>query len=778
MFCLYPRLVFSNGKTRIDTVFKMSKIFFFQFNLYVAAILRTFAPWLNKTMIIMRYFFSITILCLVACASFAVPAKKGVWQTLPFNGTMTRAQLMGDEHMHYWQSTDGDMLSEQDGTFVVADMSALRANAMARRTSANSHRQRRIVRRNAIGDFTHYTGHKKGLIILVEFSDTHFLPADDSLRYTRICNEAGYSEGQFRGSVYDYFKEQSYGEFELTFDVVGPVPMDSSYAYYGKDIGGSGNDARPGLMVATACQAVDSYVDFHDYDWDGDGEVDQVMCIYAGRGQADGGNSNTIWPHEWVLEESDWNNTLTLDGCTINTYAVANERGISSIEGIGTICHEFSHCLGLPDMYDTKYKGNFGMGEWSLMDSGSYNGDGFCPSGYSSFDKYTCGWVTPVELKGDKDINNMKPLSDAAEVYMVRNDGYDDEYYLIENRQKRGWDSALPGSGLLILYVDYDRSIWEHNLVNTNNSSSIGPRNDHQRCTPFHASNSSYSYWGESGTPYPYESNDSLTNTSLPAATLYHSNADGSKLMNKGILNIRHTANGTMAFRFRNSAENIYIPEGTLFYDSFNECNGTGGNDGKWSTTIASSNFVPDFPGWTVTKGYGGYKCARFGNGSTAGQATTPPFRMRPFNEEEAPADTDVYGEALMTFKAAGWNNDGLTLQLSVEGEDAWVEPAEVTMESFAWTYYTVRLGGKGELRVTFQPEKRFLLDDVYIIKVATQFPESISTITANDPRAGLRDGYYTLDGRYMGNGGTAMPGGLYLHVNGTARRVITHIIK
>lgn len=723
----------------------------------------------------MRYVINIFIFSLVVCAAMAVPAKKGVWKTLPLNGAMVRAQLMGDEHMHYWQTEDGDMLVEEDGKFIAADMAALRANAITRRTSVNAHRQHRIGRRNAVGDFTHYTGQKKGLIILVEFSNMHFQTSNDSLLYTRICNEPGFNEGQFRGSVYDYFKAQSYGQFELTFDVVGPVQMDSIYQYYGTDVGGKGYDARPGLMVATACQAVDPYVDFHDYDWDGDGEVDQVMCIYAGLGQADGGNASTIWPHEWQLHESDWNSTLNLDGCIIDTYAVANERTNSGIDGIGTICHEFSHCLGLPDMYDTNYH-NFGMGDWSLMDSGSYNGNGFCPSGYSSFDKYTCGWVTPVELTTNQDIEGMKPLTDAPEVYLVRNDAYEDEYYLIENRQKKGWDAGLPGSGILILYVDYDHAIWEYNLVNTYYNGNEAPCNDHQRCTPFHASNSSGGYWGYSGTAYPYEGNDSLTNTSIPAASLYHPNSDGTKFMNKGILNIRRTDGGTMAFRFRNSAENIYIPERTLFYDNFSNCNGTGGNDGKWTTTIASSNFVPDAPGWTVTKGYGGYKCARFGNGSTAGCATTPPFVMRPFvEEEETPADAVVYGEALLTFKAAGWNKDGTTLRLSVEGEGAWVEPAEVTMESFAWTEYTVRIGGKGELRVTFQPELRFLLDDVSVIKVTTQFPEFISTMTASDGRLSIHNGYYTLDGRFMGCGSQTLPAGLYIYANGNTRRVIIH---
>ena len=711
---------------------------------------------------------------LVACFVMAVPAKKGIWKTLPLNGIPVTAQLMGDEHFHFWQTTDGRCLSEAEGLFQPADMEQLRATAMARRMQADAHRQRR-VRHNAIGDFTHYTGQKKGLIILVEFTNMQFLASNDSVRFTRICNEVGYSEGQFCGSVYDYFKDQSYGQFELTFDVVGPVQMDTTYQYYGQDIGKEGDDARPGLMVATACQAVDPFVDFNDYDWDGDGEVDQVMCIYAGQGQADGGNRYTIWPHEWVLSESDWGSTLTLDDCIINTYAVANERSGAGIEGIGTICHEFSHCLGLPDMYDINYGGNYGMGDWSIMDSGSYSGNGFCPSGYSSFDKFTCGWVTPTVLERNVKIEGMHPLTDSPEVYMVRNDAYENEYYLIENRQKKGWDTYLSGNGLLILYVDYDRTIWENNLVNTNMSENNIynlPANDHQRCTPFHANNST-STWGASGAAYPYQGNDSLTNTSKPAATLYHENSTGSKLMNKGILDIQRVGDGTMNFRFRNSPEEIYLPEGTLFYEGFSLCKGRGGNDDKWDTTIASSLFMPDNEGWDAVKAYGGYQCARFGNGSTAGKATTPAFSMTLADNEDAASGE--YGEALLSFRAAGWNKDGTTLTLSIEG-DGWVNPAELTMESFLWNEYTVHMGGTGKLRVTFSPEKRFLLDDVLVVKVAID-STSIVSRPSLDNVPSQPAGYYTLDGRYASNNAATLHAGLYMYIanknNRHARKVV-----
>jgi len=696
---------------------------------------------------------TLLLLLLLTMEAAAIPAKRGVKKTLPLNGVAVEAQLMGDEHLHYWQTADGRQLTEQDGQFVEADMAELRHNAMARLQRSAARRQS-LSRRKGIGDFTHYTGTKKGLIILVEFSNMAFQAANDSLRYTRICNEEGYNEGSFRGSVSDYFKAQSYGTFNLTFDVVGPVAMPQPYSYYGQDFGGRGEDRRPGEMVATACTAIDSLVDFHDYDWDGDGEVDQVMCIYAGQGQANGGEASTIWPHEWALEESDYGHVLELDSVRINTYAVANERSYNSIEGIGTICHEFSHCLGLADMYDINYDGNFGMGVWSLMDQGSYNGDGFCPAGYSSFDKYNCGWVTPVELTKDRQVTAMQPLEDKPETYMVRNDAYPDEYYLLENRQRKGWDAELPGEGMLILYVDYDHNIWEYNLVNTNNNdTSEGyPRNDHQRCTIFHANNSTSSY-SQAGSTYPYQGNDSLTNTSVPAAKLYHENLDGSKLMNKGILNITRNDDGTMAFRFRNAADEVVVPDGTLFYDTFNGCNGRGGNDGQWNTSIAGSNFVPDAEGWECTKPYGGWKCARFGNGSTAGSATTPYFDM-------------PTGEALLSFKAAGWEGDGTTLTISVE--DGVAKPSEVYMDVFSWNDYTVRLVGKGPMRVTFKPEHRFLLDDVLVQQVAADSTDVINTVPDLRP---LSAGYYSLDGRYLGTKAEALPHGIYLQVGTEARR-------
>ena len=679
-------------------------------------------------------------LALLSMGAIAIPAKKGLWTTLTLSdGTQVNAQLMGDEHMHYWQTEDGRQLSETvNGYYDDADMQALRTKAYARRQTLK-HNRRNNGRLNAIGDFMDYKGQKKGLIILVEFQNMKFQESNDRSRYERICNEPGYSEGSFKGSVYDYFYDQSYGQFELNFDVAGPVEMPNDYSYYGQDIGGSGDDAHPGEMVAAACEAVADEVNFADYDWDGDGRVDQVMCIYAGQGQADGGSSNTIWPHEWELSYSDYGQELVLDGVTIDTYAVANERRSSSIEGIGTICHEFSHCLGLPDMYDINYGGNYGMGSWSLMDQGSYNGDGFCPSGYSSFDRFTCGWVKPVELTRSQKIDNVRPLSDKGDVYIIRNGGFEDEYYLIENRQQKGWDKHVPDAGMLILHVDFDYDIWQYNLVNTkmNANNPYGyPANDHQRCTPFRPGGTGY----YSHDTYPNGNLDSLTNWSSPAAMVYNPNSDGSMLMNKGIMKIKQNSSGNMSFYFRNRPSERELPDGTLFYESFDDCIGNGGNDGAWGTTIASSALFTDNEGWTTVKPYGGYQCARFGNGAEGGRATTPVIELT--------------GTSTLTFRAAGWGKDGKGLRLSVEG-DATISPDSVQMATGRWTDYTATIEGSGAVRITFKPDKRFLIDEILVIDQETQGIDHIAidpvtelSTTAGNGSAMGNGGFYTLSGQ------------------------------
>ena len=480
-----------------------------------------------------RSFLLATLLC-VAYSLFAIPAKKE-WRTfVQPDGSTIQLMLVGDENLHYYLTRD-NVPVVRDATeqfcyakaagFTIVSTGVIAHEAKLRGDSERIHlsdvaeiesvrpyrtikgvkgmRAARGVRKLGEPDHPQYLGKKKGLIILANFSDKKFFDYLDSNngydtwnRYDAMANEEGYTnEYGAIGSVHDYYHDQSYGKFNLTFDVVGPVNLDKPYSYYGKNFGG--DDLNAPEMIVECCEAVDDEVDFTEYDWDGDGVVEEVFVLYAGYGEATGGSDDTIWPHMWnLVSASAYNNNVpddfNLDGVYIDVYACSNELygynfGTTEM-GLGVVCHEFSHCLGLPDFYDTGYGGNFGMGSWDILDQGSYNGPnglGWVPAGYTSYERNYAGWLKYTELKNNRRIINQKPLTSRGNGYVIYNDSCPSEYYILENRAQDSWDSYIPGEGLLIIHVDYDEDIWYNNLVNT-----TGQYNDHQRFTIFHASNS------------------------------------------------------------------------------------------------------------------------------------------------------------------------------------------------------------------------------------------------------------------------------------------------
>lgn len=350
----------------------------------------------------------------------------------------------------------------------------------------------------------------------------------------------------------DYFLAQSNGQFELDFDVVGPVTMSKNYGYYGND-GAYQKDEKVYEMIKEACDGIQDQVNLKDYDWDGDGEADQVFFLYAGLGQASGGSAGTIWPHESELRY--WPcGVLSYSTGKINTYACANElqpetqgssRYISA--GIGTICHEFSHCLGFADMYDTTGGGGYGMSVFDVMDQGSYNGNGFVPCNYTAFERIYAGWVEAIELESPATVKDMKSVSDYGRPFIMYNYKNTNEYFLMENRQNTGWDKGLYGSnGLLIVHVNYVPSRWANNSVNSS-AEKI------QCCTVVNADgsreNTQYSLQGDL---YPYEvkgvtMNDEFTDVSEPAAKLYTKNSDNSYALGIPITQIKRSK-GSISF--------------------------------------------------------------------------------------------------------------------------------------------------------------------------------------------------------------------------------------
>lgn len=719
--------------------------------------MRNFARYFqNQQKRMKKTLLSIATILLSVCA-MAIPAKPGLWRTLTLaDGTEIKAQLKGDEHLHFWATEKGDYYIEQANILLPISEEQLQLQyQQSRRSAIKAASRLNSPYKVSIGERTHYSGQKKGLVILVQFTDVKFNANNNLDKYKHILNEKGYNVGKFHGSVCDYFIEQSGGQFELDFDVVGPYTLSNNQRYYGQNDSG-GNDMHPDEMVIEACKAADSEVNFVDYDWDRDGAADQVFVLYAGKGEADGGSTNTIWPHMASLEQ-DFEKSLTLDNIKIDTYACSNEIDPSgNIEGIGCFCHEFSHCMGFPDFYDILYTGQFGMGEFDLMCAGSYNGDGFLPAGYTAHEKMMCGWKEPIVLADeDVTVENLLPMSNNGNTYIIYNDANHDEYFMIENRQKTGFDAGYPAKGLLVTHVDFDKNIWELNIPNTiidKNTArqyELDITNDHQRMTLMHADNDDdtkywnsyggyYTYQTLSTDLYPYKTNDSLTATSKPAPKFFNNTSKGKKTVEWGILDIKQNSNGTMNFRYCAKTGSVDItppPAGdVLFYESFDQCANKGGNDGLWNGTIASGQFIPDNDGWEALndKAYGADKCAKFGTSSTAGMVTTPSF--------------SIDETAILTFKAGAWNaaNDGTTLKL--EADNATVTPSEFTMEKGAWTDFTATITGQGSIRLTFTPQNRLFLDEVRVTKAAS--PSGIQSVSTTTQQP--YQGTYDLQGRHI----------------------------
>lgn len=715
-----------------------------------------------------RIFILNALLCLVLSV-WAVPAKRGVWCSISLvDGTEVKAQLVGDEFLHYYVSEDGTKYVQDEATGLYRKMTdevTAQRRAAVRRAQAQG-RQKRMLRKAQASNV--FQGTKKGLIILVQFTDSKFKSGHDLALYKRIANEVNYSDNNFRGSIKDYFKAQSHGLFELDFDVAGICQLQHTYAYYGKN--SNDNDVRAGQMVAEACLwAHEHGTNFSKYDWDGDGEVDQVFVLYAGHGEASyDKDPDTIWPHMHYLSASDYGKALSLDGVTVDTYACSSElNGDGNLDGIGTFCHEFSHCMGFPDLYDTSYAGWFGMGDFDLMCSGSYNGDSKCPAGYSAYEKAECGWLTlkdMTDVEKETSIAGVQPMSADGDAYVIKNKGHEDEYYILENRQKTGWDSYLPASGLMITHVDYDADIWDWNMPNTSgkyeDANGNTKTNDHQRLTIFRAGKSTDEY-GDASDLYPYGSNNSLTKTSSPAAILYNTNSNGSKYMHVAIKDIAIAADGTASFTLskeeHQGGDVPVTPSGsTLLHESFDECDGTGGNDGIWGgRSIGAGTPTYDNKGWTSTQGkvYASSACVRVGTSSVNGDITTPSFT--------------VNGKAVLSFKAGAWNTsgDGTTLNLSVS--NGTISPSSVTMKKGEWTDYNVTITANGNVKTTFKASKlRFFLDEVKVTDASTSGIQEISASRSSSIVA-----YYTLGGIQV----AAPSSGIYLarYADGTIKKVV-----
>ena len=424
---------------------------------------------------------------------------------------------------------------------------------------------------HAGGDFYHGDLHQ--LVVMAEFADYAFQGDETATlqQWDKIFNTKGLNEAPFKGSVHDYFYDQSNGQFRVTFDL-HYVKLPGNREKYRST---SANDENSQYLVIDIMDQLEQRtIDWSLYDWNGDGFVNQLLIIFAGKGSAYGGfggGYDAIWPHQWWLSEHKIEGTLN-EYCsprkvtdangktwTVDCYCALQELSKEDTYGsFGTICHEYTHCFGIPDFYNnsTKY-----VGAWDLMDAGNNSGNGFCPPNYSGHERWIMGWLTPTELTSATTVSNLAALGDQQQVYFVRNDGYENEYYFVENRQQKGWDASLPGSGIVVFHIDFDPNIWTSTKIVPNQYSEkhyvIIPANNKTTYTTSNAS-----HWA-----YPYDGNASLTNTSSPAATLFHANTDGTMLMNKPLTKMAVDANGVASFDFMGGATAVAAPSVSGSYE-------------------------------------------------------------------------------------------------------------------------------------------------------------------------------------------------------------------
>ena len=457
-----------------------------------------------------RTFKHLTIfVCLMLCSltTWAAKAVSIPVQVRQADGSVITVILRGDEHINWYTTLDGVLLVQgADNNYYIGKVeksgNLIATKQLAHEALTRSQAERNLIAKQDKEKFFAYvnkiaeesentydnspltrgpiidsgykgvpyfphTGSPKALVILVEFQDTTFTIQDTKKVFTNyLMNEDHFTDSRYGQNlnykgVRGYFKDCSYGQFTPFFDVVGPIKLPRKHAIYG-----AGND-RMDLLFADACSAVDDSVDFTKYDANNDGIVDLVYIIYAGHSANYHGNKvSNIWPKSGTITISN-----KFDGKSIRRYGVSNElngsdqtsKNNKKINGIGLFCHEFSHTLGLPDIYaldeEAKNQDDQGMEFWDLMDGGTEVRGGRVPASYLAWEREVMGWMKIDELKNDSSIEKLKSIDNGGKAYKIVNPNDSNEYIVLQSIQKgpwyQGWRDGTYGKGLLAYRISY-----------------------------------------------------------------------------------------------------------------------------------------------------------------------------------------------------------------------------------------------------------------------------------------------------------------------------------
>ncbi len=575
-----------------------------------------------------QLFLSSVIFLLALQSLFASAPLRRIFSYPQADGTRISVKKQGDNHQAFYATTDGlALIKKSDGSFYYAlattdgittssilahnegernaeELEFIKSEALTSeaylihlsplRPSAPNTRSL-MTGNDGLGTYgTSAMGALKSIgspnipIVLVEFPDMKFLSDNTPEKFMRWFNETGYSDEQYcKGSVAQYFSSQSDSLFTPRFTVVGKVMLSKNYVYYGKDASGGSTDAKMSEFVKETLDSLKKK-EVNLASHLSDDKIPLIVFIHAGPGQQSSFESNCddyLYAHFKEMSGTKY------DGKSIASYLCTCEllqsytedaSGLpvvtgAQIDGIGTFCHELNHALGLPDFYSTRNTKVETPDIWSIMDYGQYNYDGYRPAGFSAYERSYLGWLDIEELNDVADYKELYPLDTEGKpcAYLLRNAANSKEYFVLENRQPGLWFPTFFGTGMLVTHIDYDSSIWNANVVNTNAS--------HPRVSIVRADNNFQNVTYEDfynvvkGDLYPGTTeNTELSDVSTPSTNVFTGNGLG-----KPIYNIRMSDEGVISFSYLDNtltgistveqkdgdSSRLYTIDGTLIFN-------------------------------------------------------------------------------------------------------------------------------------------------------------------------------------------------------------------